>query len=226
MCNVNNLMLLERPVQNLAVYVQPLFFSDMHNVQTYFLDSSRELDQDSRRNVADRHSCHSDPNVPASRDSHQELCPNAHPKLDEVRHQLPFLFAPDYPQVLHLLHHAELREMNIHVHPNSGAITGVVKWRDATIGSCGLSLWDLETLLGALGSYGWHFHACHLDLRNTFWHTNYTTAGIVTDAQKEAVKVGRLFGIFQAYTPRKDVLVEAGDASLSILEKVLSVGDS
>lgn len=142
-----------------------------------------------------------------------------HAKLNEARDQLPLLFTPDHPQVLN---HADLWDMNIHVNLNTGAITGIVDWRDATVGPFGLSFWGFETLLGTLGSDGWHFHASHLDLREIFWNTLYNTAGIITESQKQAVHVGRIVGIFQAYGLRKGVPVEAGDPSLSILERVLT----
>jgi hypothetical protein len=75
----------------------------------------------------------------------------------------------------------------------------MVDWRDAAVGPFGLSFWGLETLLGTFGADGWHFHARHLDLRRTFWETLYATAGIATESQKQAVRVGRIVGIFQAY---------------------------
>ncbi|KAJ6183878.1 Protein kinase-like protein [Penicillium mononematosum] len=112
--------------------------------------------------------------------------------------------------------------MNIHVSPSTRAITGMVDWRDATVGPFGLSFWGLETLLGTLGADGWHFHARHLDLRSTFWEILYATAGIVTESQKQAVRVGRMVGIFQAYSLSKGVPVETGNLSLSVLEEVLS----
>lgn len=98
-----------------------------------------------------------------------------HPKLNEAHDQLPLLFALDHPQVLN---HADLLEMNIHVNPSTGAITGMVDWCDATVGPFGLSFWGLESLLGTLGSDGWHFHARHLDLRRTFWNTLYSNTDI------------------------------------------------
>lgn len=143
-------------------------------------------------------------------------------KLNEVRDQLPSLFAIDYPQVLN---HADLLEMNIHVNPSTGSITGMVDWCDATVGPFGLSLWGLESLLGTLGSDGWHFHARHLDLRRTFWTTLYSNIDI-TESQKQAVKVGRIVGIFQAYGLKKGAAVELEDLSLSILESVLFVNES
>lgn len=144
------------------------------------------------------------------------------PKLNEVHDQLPLLFASDHPQVLN---HADLLEMNIHVNPSTGAITGIVDWHDATIGPFGLSFWGLESLLGTLGSDGWHFHARHLDLRRKFWDTFcYNTD--ITETQKQAIKVGRLVGIFLAYGLKKGAPVEVGDLSLSILEAVLSAAEN
>lgn len=147
---------------------------------------------------------------------------NFRPKLNEVCNQLPLVFDPDYPQVLN---HADLLEMNIHVNPSTGAITGIVDWHDANVGPFVLLFWGLESLLGTLGSDGWHFHARHFDLRKTCWNTLYSNM-VITESQKQAVKVGVIVGIFQAYGLRKGAPVEMGDLSLSILENALSVTDA
>lgn len=50
--------------------------------------------------------------------------------------------------------------MNILVDPDSGHLTGVVDWADATIEPFGIALWGLESALGCSGPGGWSY----------FWH--------------------------------------------------------
>ncbi|CAG8269000.1 unnamed protein product [Penicillium salamii] len=204
-CAINKYSLLERTVQDLAKFFASSWTSGID--MTPWIDTAVTSAELSRR-----------------LETLAEALPERfRSKLIEVRDQLPLLFAPDYPQVLN---HADPWEMNIHVSPSTRAITGMVDWRDAAVGPFGLSFWGLETLLGTFGADGWHFHARHLDLRRTFWETLYATAGIAMESQKQAVRVGRIVGIFQAYGLSKGVPVETGNLSLSALEEVLSVTES
>ncbi|KAJ5100879.1 hypothetical protein N7456_006931 [Penicillium angulare] len=200
-CGINNSKLLERTVQDLATF--------------FAMSWTRSSSVTPRTSTATTRTGLSQQLLTLAK----ALPERFHAKLNEVHDQLPLIFAPDYPQVLN---HADLWDMNIHVNPNTGAITGIVDWRDATIGPFGLSFWGLETLLGTLGSDGWYFHARHLDLRRIFWTTLYDTAGITTESQKAAIDVGRIVGIFQAYGFKKGAPVDAEDLGLLILEKVLA----
>lgn len=127
------------------------------------------------------------------------------PKLTEVRQGLPLLFRPDYPLVLN---HDDLLEMNIHVDEETGYITGIVDWVDAKIAPFGTSLGGLETILGVQTSSCWLFHPNHEELRMQFWKTFYEVTGNLSDIDRQAVEVGRLFGLFRRYgfdrRPEKD----------------------
>ncbi|KAJ6102044.1 hypothetical protein N7486_004471 [Penicillium sp. IBT 16267x] len=191
MCGINNYMLLERAVYDLAKFLASSWTEATEMAPwTGTAVTRTELFQQLKTLA-------------------NALPERFRPQLNEVRDQLPLIFAPDYPQVLN---HTDLLEMNIYVNPSTGAITGIVDWHDATVGPFGLSFWGLETLLGTLGLDGWHFYARHLDLRRTFWNTLYSNMDI-TECQKQAVKVGRIVGIFQAYGLKKGAPVEIGDVS-------------
>ena len=71
--------------------------------------------------------------------------------------------------------------MNILVDPDTGHITGVVDWADATIEPFGMALWGLESVLGCSGPNGWsyfdsdpsnpHFGCNPSRSRTLFWKT-------------------------------------------------------
>jgi hypothetical protein len=122
-----------------------------------------------------------------------------------------------------VLNHADLLEMNIHADLSTGGITRIVDWTGATAGPLGLSLWGFETILGVMSGTGWHFHPRHVELREIFWGAFYAAVGDLTDSQWEAIRVGRLVGLFQAYGFQGGVPVPEGDLSLACLEAYLSV---
>ena len=80
-----------------------------------------------------------------------------------------------------VLTHQDLSGMNILVDPDSGHITGVVEWVDATIEPFGMALWGLESVLGCSGPNGWsyfgsdpsysHFGCDPSRSRALFWRT-------------------------------------------------------
>lgn len=117
-------------------------------------------------------------------------------KLEGLRQDLPLLFRPDYPMVLN---HDDLLEMNIHVDENTGCITGIVDWADAMVTPFGTSLGGLEIVLGVQTSSRWLFHPEHNFLRAQFWKTFYDLTGHISDDDKRAIEVGRLFGLFRTY---------------------------
>jgi hypothetical protein len=137
------------------------------------------------------------------------------PKLDEIIEQLPLLFMPDYPLVLN---HADLLEMNIHVDPEAGGITGIVDWTDARVSPFGTSLWGLENILGVMTSTRWHFHPNHRGLRQIFWNAFYAVVGHLSDTQRQAIEVGRVIGTFRAYGFLQGVPVKEGSPNLICLE--------
>ncbi|KAK1656977.1 hypothetical protein BDP55DRAFT_568282 [Colletotrichum godetiae] len=117
-------------------------------------------------------------------------------KLGEIRQSLPLLFRPEYIMVIN---HDDLLEMNIHVDEETGQITGIVDWTDAKIAPFGTSLWGLETLLGIQTSSSWLFHPDHHYFRQKFWETFYGVTGEVLDIDRQAIEIGRMFGLFRAY---------------------------
>jgi hypothetical protein len=151
----------------------------------------------------------------------QDLPERFHAKLEQVRQGLPLLFREDYPLVVN---HDDLLEMNIHVDVNTGHITGIVDWAEAHISPFGLSLGGLETIIGVQTSSGWHFHPQEKLLRKHFWHTFHAAAGSLSDKDRQAIEVARLFGLFREHgfdhRPEKldAAVVKSGDMEFTCLE--------
>ncbi|KND86463.1 hypothetical protein TOPH_08900 [Tolypocladium ophioglossoides CBS 100239] len=141
------------------------------------------------------------------------------PKLDEIRQGLPLLFRSDYPMVLN---HDDLLEMNIHVDEVTGGITGIVDWADAIIAPFGTSLGGLETVLGVQTSSCWFFHPDHDLLRTHFWKTFYEITGRLSDSDRRAIEVARLFGLFRTHgfdrRPEKENALSLEEGELVCLE--------
>lgn len=91
--------------------------------------------------------------------------PNASCRPSEIQATLPALLDGCYPLVLT---HSDLNEMNILVDPDSGEITGVVDWPNASILPFGFTLYALESALGSMGSSGWQWFDNVHDLRDAF----------------------------------------------------------
>jgi hypothetical protein len=139
----------------------------------------------------------------------QGLPERFYPKLDEIRQGLPLLFRPSYPIVVN---HDDLLENNIHVDEKTGRITGIVDWADAIFAPFGTSLGGLETLLGVQTSKQWHFHPSHKHLRKEFWKSFYAITGNLSADDRQAIEIGRMFGLFR--THGFDRLPEKDDARL------------
>ena len=140
------------------------------------------------------------------------------PKLNEVRQGLPLLFRSDYPMVLN---HDDLLEMNIHVDKETSRITSIVDWADAKIAPLGTSLGGLETILGVQTSSRWFFHPGHSYLRTQFWKTFYGVIGYLSDSDRRAIEVGRIFGLFRTYgfdrRPEKDNAAPLGEGDRELV---------
>lgn len=114
--------------------------------------------------------------------------------------------------------------MNIHVDEETGRITGIVDWADAKMAPFGTSLGGLETILGVQTSSCWLFHPSHEHLRTQFWKTFYGVTGKLSDIDRQAIEVGRAFGLFRAHgfdrRPEKDnaAPLEEGDQEFVCLE--------
>lgn len=116
------------------------------------------------------------------------------PTLDRLISKLPGLFSSSWPLVPN---HTDLLENNIHVNTETGRLTGICDWKDATIGPFGASLGGLESMLGyASLRETWIYHANQQELRDLFWETLYKVIGDVSEEQKELIEVARLVGLF------------------------------
>jgi Ser/Thr protein kinase RdoA (MazF antagonist) len=80
---------------------------------------------------------------------------NLRPLLNNLKSQLPSLFADDYPMAIN---HWDLLENNIHVDIQTGNLTGIVDWRDAKVGPFAMHLWGLENILGIRKTTCMAFH--------------------------------------------------------------------
>lgn len=143
-----------------------------------------------------------------------------HPRLDEVRKRIGVLFTPDYPQVLN----TSFLEQNVNVDLHTGRITGVVDWPNLRVGPFGLSLVSLEMfLIQQTTTGGWAFLPRHAELREIFSNSFFAAVGSLTDDQREAIKVGRVLGLFLSYGFTSGAPTSEGHIRLSMLEGFLSV---
>jgi hypothetical protein len=62
------------------------------------------------------------------------------------------------------------------------------------------------------------FHPSHRSLRQIFWNAFYAVVGDLLDTQLQAIEVGRMLGIFQAYGFLKGAPVKEGSPSFICLE--------
>ena len=51
---------------------------------------------------------------------------------------------------------------------DTGRITGICGWQDAEVRTFGLSLWNIETILGVESHGHWTYYASHDKLRDLF----------------------------------------------------------
>lgn len=117
--------------------------------------------------------------------------------LRKVRAGLPLLFTSTYPLALN---HGDLSGMNILVDPNTGHITGVIDWAEATICPFGISLWGLENFLGSMNAQGWHYHLHHQALRDLFWQIFEDSVGGLSRDDKGVIEIARMAGLFLQYS--------------------------
>lgn len=115
--------------------------------------------------------------------------------LDEVRDILTTLVSEKYPLVLT---HSDLNEMNILVDRESGHITGVVDWADATTQPFGLTLYALDNALGSMGLRGWQYFPNANNLRDEFWRAFDHLAG-PTKSELRTIQVARKAGLLFRY---------------------------
>ncbi|KAF5318641.1 hypothetical protein D9619_010731 [Psilocybe cf. subviscida] len=111
------------------------------------------------------------------------------PTVNRLIHHLPSLFLDDWPMVPN---HTDLLENNIRVDPSSGRLVGICDWRDTEVSPFGMSLWDLETMLGISETRGWRYHTNQQILRDLFWEEFYKALRTELD---ERIEISRLVGI-------------------------------
>jgi hypothetical protein len=109
-----------------------------------------------------------------------------------------------------VLTHQDLSGMNINVDPDTGHITGVVDWADATIEPFGMALWGLESVLGCGGPNGWsyfgsdpsysHFGCNPSRLRALFWEVLLREIECtISDECRYAINEVRTLGVLLRY---------------------------
>jgi len=78
-------------------------------------------------------------------------------------------------------------------------VTGIVDWADAKIAPFGVSLANMEVVLGIQTRTNWYFHPNHHSLREIFWKTFYRVTGHISKDDQRSIEVARLFGFFREY---------------------------
>lgn len=125
-----------------------------------------------------------------------ELPESLHLTINKVRENLSLLFRPDFPMVLQ---HDNLLENNFHVEEATGHITGIVDWANAKVAPDGISLGELEVVLGIQTNSDWYFHPSHVRLRKQFWNTFDSEIGEVSDLDRRSMEVARLMGLLRMH---------------------------
>lgn len=100
-----------------------------------------------------------------------------------------------------VLTHQDLSDMNILVDPDSGHITGVVDWADATVEPFGMALWGLESVLGYSGPDGWsYFGSDPSRSRALFWKAFLREIGCtISDECYRAINDVKTLGVLLRY---------------------------
>ncbi|KAM0481418.1 hypothetical protein ACHAPX_003524 [Trichoderma viride] len=117
------------------------------------------------------------------------------PVVAQVRENMDRLFSGSYPIVLT---HGDLGEMNMLVDPDSGALTGVVDWAEASLLPFGFSLYALDSVLGDMYLTGWTYHENADQARRRFWDT-FSSIEQPSHAERQQMEVARLAGILFRY---------------------------
>lgn len=125
--------------------------------------------------------------------SHRGLPIRFRAELKRLLKHLTELFAEDWPLVPN---HTDLLENNIPVSPETGSITGICDWKDATVSPFGTSIEGLVCLLGERTMKGWRWLPDHINLRRQFWHAFYAAMGSHTAELEQRIDTARLVGIF------------------------------
>lgn len=100
-----------------------------------------------------------------------------------------------------VLTHSDLSSANVLVNYQTGELTGIVDWGDATICPHGRALWGIESLLTSLTSSGCNFiFANHEKLRSVFVETFQKILDVkLSDCIMEDLENSRLLGLLLRY---------------------------
>lgn len=110
--------------------------------------------------------------------------------LDEVIYQVPWV-----------LTHSDLSNMNILVDSDSGHLTGVIDWADASIEPFGIALWGLESVLGCSDVRGWAYHGNDVsNSRGLFRKVLFAEiGGDISEEVRRAIEDIRTLGLLLRY---------------------------
>ena len=121
--------------------------------------------------------------------------------------------------------------MNILVDSDSGHLTGVVDWADASIEPFGIALWGLESILGCSGPQGWAYHGNDVSHSRRLFRTVFLAeiGGALSDEACRAIEEFRTLGVLLRYgfsweegteKPAQDTSLHKIQASLTYFSKV------
>ncbi|RSM04415.1 hypothetical protein CDV31_010050 [Fusarium ambrosium] len=146
--------------------------------------------------------------------------------LRMVREGLSLLFDKLYPFTLN---HGDLSGLNVFVDPDTGHITGILDWPEATICPFGISLWGLENFLGFMDGRGWHYYPNCDNLRSVFWQTFELATGTLSHDEKHRIQIARMAGLCLRYgftwANGSQERVEEGTIAFRYLDAFCATGD-
>lgn len=110
--------------------------------------------------------------------------------IDEIIYQVPWV-----------LTHSDLSNTNILVNSDSGHLTGVVDWADASIEPFGIALWGLESILGCSGPQGWAYYGNDVSHSRALFRMVLLTeiGGAISDETRRAIEEVRTLGLLLRY---------------------------
>lgn len=91
--------------------------------------------------------------------------------------------------------------MNILVDPDSGHLTGVVDWADASVAPFGIALWGLESVLGCSGPDGWSYFGSDVSHSRMLFRKAFLTdiECAISDETRRAIDEVRTLGLLLRY---------------------------
>ena len=104
-------------------------------------------------------------------------------------------------QVPWVLSHGDLSGMNILVDPDTGHLTGVVDWAEASIEPFGITLWGLESVLGWTGPQGYSYYGNDVPQSRRLFRTVLFAemGGVISNETRRAIEELRTLGLLLRY---------------------------